>query len=220
MVDRAAHNAQLPTVEFPMSDKVSMQMVSAVFSQHMCQKLGAVVIDKENSTIMQGAAIGFDVGRLFGLSGLPDGAYFNAHFATTLGPMIFMPKAIRNGDPLAYMSLLTHELEHVAQWKAEKIGMPWLYLTEPSMRASYEAQAFGGQLDLEYWFTGRLPTDLTHQLNSLASSYHLRPEDVKQAEAFMLSHLDTIKAGGHVSRSSLEAIVWLERNYPQLKGSF
>ena len=98
--------------------------------------------------------------------------------------------------------------------------MPWLYLTEQSARASYEAQAFGGQLDLAYWFTGRLPTDLSHQLQSLSTAYHLRVEDVQQAEAFMKSHLKTISQGGHVSRASLAAIGWLERNYPDLKGKF
>jgi len=193
--------------------------IAKAFSVHMCAKFGATVREKENATEMQAIAWGMDLGKFVGVTGLASSAEFMTRYTTTLGTNIYMPKGHRE-NPLTFIEVLTHECQHVAQFKESGIEFAWLYLSEAEARVKYEVDAYAAGVAINQWLTGKIPTDTAEWIvSSLVSGYHLRQEDAELAEKLLKSHLVSLKNGVIMSKSGREALAFLDANYPKLRGT-
>jgi AcrR family transcriptional regulator len=195
---------------------MDLKKTAALFSLHMCGKFGARVINKETSVEMRGVAMGMDIGKFFGADGLASGHDFMEHFTTTLGTNIYMPAAHR-ADPVVFMEILTHELQHVIQFGESRIAFAWLYLKEPEARVKYEVDAYAAGLAVAQWLTGELPADSAESIAArLTAGYALRPEDAALAVSMLKSHMASLKSGVVMAASAREAIKYLEATEPAL----
>lgn len=193
-----------------------LNKIAQSFSAHMCAKFGAHVHPKESSLEMKAVALGMDIGRVFGATGLATGKDFMRDFTTTLGKNIYMPASHRT-DPLTFMQVLTHECQHVIQFNESGVEFAWLYLKEPEARVKYEADAYAAGLAITQWLTGDLPPDsVEHTVSTLVAGYSLRPEDAKLAEGMLKSHMASLKNGVVMAQSAREAIEYLKDNNPSL----
>ena len=127
----------------------------AALEAYLCKKYRAVVLEKDDSTIMRVIAMAFGVLALFGV-GVPTSEAFLTRYATTLGPVIFMPKGLT--DPVRRLLLLLHELGHVRQFWDDPLGFPRAYVGSEERRAIYEAEAERGRIEGDWVLTGALPT--------------------------------------------------------------
>lgn len=203
------------------SDMTDMKKVAAEFSAYMCGKFGAKVVQKETSDIMKAVATGFDLARTVGTGGLASGADFLSSITTTLGDTIYMPDSVLNGDPLQYIEILTHEIQHVIQFHASSTEFLWLYATESEARVKYETDAYDAGTAILVWLTGTLDVPATANaiVDSLVGNYHLQQADADLADVALKSHLVSLKNGIVTSQSGREAIAWFEAHYPSLKGN-
>lgn len=193
-----------------------LKIVAQLFSIHMCGTFGARVINKETSIEMRGVAMGMDLGKLFGATGLASGGDFMEHFTTTLGANIYMPAQTR-ANPLTFIETLTHECQHVIQFNESNIAFAWLYLKEPEARVKYEADAYAAGLAITEWLTGDLPTDAVEiVVAKLVAGYSLRAEDSALAADILKSHMASLKNGVVMSAAARVAIAYFESSEPSL----
>lgn len=195
-----------------------LKTVAEDFSVFMCATFGASIHPKEDAFEMKAIAWGMDLGRGFGVGGLASGSDFMTRYTTTIGTAIYMPKPVRE-NPIEFISTLTHECQHVLQFKESGIEFAWLYLAEAEARVKYEADAYAAGLALFQWLSGVLPSGaIEGVVASLVNGYHLRPADAELAEDMLKSHFASLKNGVVMSRSAREAIKFLSANYPELHG--
>lgn len=121
----------------------------------LVKRFRAVVFAKTDLGIMTAVAVLFGVLSLFGL-GLPSSADFLTRWATTIGPVIFMPTGER--PRLARVMLLCHELGHVADFWDDPIGYVRRYVGSTELRAKLEACAERRRIEAQWLLTGTLPT--------------------------------------------------------------
>jgi len=112
----------------------------AELEQELVREMGAFLHDKEDNELMRGVAAAFGVARALRiLPGVPMPDEFLKRYATTIGPMVFIPRA---WSPKERLLVLLHELVHVRQFYDHPIDFPILYLTSAEALARYEAQAY------------------------------------------------------------------------------
>jgi len=121
----------------------------------LVKRFRAIVVAKTDLMVMQAVALAFGVIGLF-VSGLPSSTDFLSRWATTLGPVVWMPTGER--DPLGRLILLGHELGHVADWWADPVGYVRRYVGSTELRAKAEAQAERRRIEVQFLLTGTLPT--------------------------------------------------------------
>jgi hypothetical protein len=197
----------------------NLKTVAEDFSVFMCSHFGATILPKEDAVEMKAIAWGMDLGRGFGATGLASGASFMSDYTTTLGTNIYMPKSHRE-DYADFIAILTHECQHVLQFKESGVEFAWLYLAEPEARARYEADAYAAGLALAKWMHGSLPADpISGIVAGLVRGYSLRQADAELAEDMLKSHFVSLKNDMIMSKSAREAIKFLDANYPELRGT-
>lgn len=195
-----------------------IKKVAEAFGAYMMERFDCEVLPKESAPEMDFIATGFDFARFFGATGIAKGDDFKSRFTTTVGSRIYMPKSHRE-DPLLFIEILTHECQHVLQFQESGLKFAWLYLAEAEARVKYEADAYAAGLAVERWLTGHTDdAKLDWVVDSLVSSYHLRAEDADLAAKMLKSHYVSIKNGIVMSKAGREAISWLDKNHPELKG--
>jgi hypothetical protein len=197
---------------------VDYNKVAQAFSAHMCQKFGASVHHKEDAFVMKAIAWGMDLGKFVGMTGLASSDQFMTHYTTTVGTDIYMPKMHRD-NPMVFIEVLTHECQHVIQFKASGIEFAWLYLKEPEARVKYESDAYAAGIAIQQWFMGVTPWNgADSAVQSLVAGYHLQQQDADLAADILKSHMVSLKNGIVMSGAAREAIDFFTKNYPELKG--
>ena len=196
-----------------------LKTVAEAFSVHMCSHFGASVQPKEDAFEMKAIAWGMDIGRGFGMSGLASSSDFMTRYTTTIGTNIYMPKSHRD-EPYTFIEVLTHECQHITQFKESGIEFGWLYLAEAEARVRSEADAYAAGLAMTQWMTGSISQEsATAVVDSLVRGYHLRQADADLAEDMIKSHVVSLKNGIVMARAAREAIKFLDANYPELRGT-
>lgn len=180
------------------------------FADFMLAKYDAKIRIK-SALPMQIAAVGFGVADLFGANGLPGGDEFLRRYATTVGAEIFIPAEMLGADTDDFMVLLTHECQHVAQFRKTGIAFEWWYVVDQETRARYEADAYAGGLAVDHRLGRALPESIDDIAPSLAASYHLRPEDVTLARGMLASHVASIADGVVNVDAARAAIRWIDQ---------
>lgn len=199
---------------------LATQAQADAFAMHMCAAFHARLIRKDMAIEMQVVAALFDALRAFGVQ-LPVGGDFLDHYATTLGPLIYMPPGF---SPDQQIETLAHECQHVHQfWSGRPtqtglpnaFGMGWLYLTEPEARVRYEVEAYRTGLEVAYGRTRAVPP-LAQLAMPLEGGYAL-DDAAHQLAAALLERAATSVAAGVVSTAAgAEALRWLAQNTPEL----
>ena len=206
------------TATMPDGSPIDLAKVAKGLMDHLIATFKFEIHDKESSDLMKAIATGMDLAKTFSNT-LPSSKDFMERFATTAGEDVFLPKVIRE-NPVALMEVGTHECQHTLQFKDTNVQFAWFYLTDNSARAQFEADAYAAGIIVRSWLTGEpAAANLDWAVQSLISSYHLRPEDASYAKVSMKALFASWESGIIMVRSAREAIKWLEANYPQLKGA-
>lgn len=118
-------------------------------------KRGMVLLSKE-SPVGVGIGIALDVLRLARMN-VPSGEEFRRRFFTGIWPVVMCPDGWRSAlDPRAQLSVIAHEATHGDQVLAN-ILKAVQYLQHAETRASWEAEAFSTNDELDFALDGTLP---------------------------------------------------------------
>lgn len=188
------------------------------FWAHMQKEYGSDVIQKADSDLMKLVAKFLDV------AGIQDDETFMTRFTTTLHNNIYIPFTL--GDPStrslwSQIRLCVHEHQHIEQGQREGwIKFGGEYLTSPSYRANYEAEAFGCDMEMEYWRqgTGFDAKAYGQRRVEVLKMYGCKPEHIEQAKQTIALRADVLVQGGLENKCSQLAVAWLNVNAPELCG--
>lgn len=167
-------------------------------------RIPAYVVRRSQAVEMQVVAGALDTIRTIAGSSVPSGASW-MQWGTTLGPKIYMPDGL---SLLGWVEMLTHELEHVAQfWRGEfpegkvgeralpnGIGMAWLYLSEDIARVRYECRAYAAGTEAIAALRQPLPP-MSRMIEPLEGGYLLGDKAKHLASSIMDANLLSIDAG-------------------------
>ncbi len=119
----------------------------------LLDRFGAWAVEKSDVTAVAVVARVFGVLRLLGVN-LPSEGEFMDRFWTTLGPVIFAPRGA--GMLGGRLRVLSHEVEHVVQWRRDPLGFVAKYLSRKG-RAELEAEAERAAIEVWWLLTGETP---------------------------------------------------------------
>jgi hypothetical protein len=187
------------------------------FWAYMQSEYGSDVIQKADSALMKLVAKFLDV------ADIQDDETFMTRFTTTLHNNIYIPFEL--GDPSrdlwGQIRLCVHEHQHIEQGQREGwIKFGGEYLTSPSYRANYEAEAFGCDMEMEYWRqgTGFDAKAYGQQRVEVLKMYGCKPEHIEQAKQTIALRADVLVQGGLENKCSQLAVDWLNTHAPELCG--
>lgn len=184
------------------------------FWSYMQNEFGSSVEQKNHSKVMEVAA------TLLDTLDIQDKDVFMKNFVTTLLSTIYIPFEI--GDSSSDWSMWSqirvcvHEHQHVVQGRREgwsRFGSK--YMTSSSFRAGYEAEAYGCDLEMEFWRTGQI-LDIDQRVSSL-KLYGCSDSDIEMAKQILNIRADVVVQGVVENLASVRAIDWLESNLPGLQ---
>lgn len=125
------------------------------FLSEMGNRLRGRVLDKAHAVEMQIVANVLDTVRLVAGASLPDAQTFMRDYATTIGPLVYLPDG---WDAKTRIDVGTHEFEHVNQfWRGEYGGVggfsagpsfAYLYLMDEEVRVRAEQRAMRAQWEV------------------------------------------------------------------------
>jgi hypothetical protein len=190
-----SHHA--PATEPPtMSNDIDFTSPEALsdLEAFLCRRFKARVVVKGDSAVMRVIAETFGVAAMLGAN-VPSSEEFLTGFATTLGPVVFLPGGVT--DPKRRIGLVLHEAGHVQAFWHEPLFMPRAYLQSGEKRATYEAAAERGRFEGMHQLYGELPT--ADRVNTfLAHGYACAAPDVTLAQQ-LLDEAGTAAASGVLS---------------------
>jgi hypothetical protein len=191
--------------------------VVVAFWEYMQGEYGSEVIPKADSELMKLVAKFLDV------AGIQDDETFMTRFTTTLHNNIYVPYEIGGSTRRLWSQIRTcvHEHQHIEQGEREGwITFGGRYLTSPSFRANYEAEAFGCDMELEYWRQGQGfdPHAYGTRRVEVLKMYGCKPEHIEQAKQTISLRADVLLQGGVENKCSQLAMAWLNEHAPELCG--
>ena len=152
------------------------------------------VTEKGDRAVMRGVAAVFGVAAMLGAN-VPSSDEFLTRFATTLGPVVFLPRGMPRGKRRTLLVL--HEIGHGAQFWEAPLFFPRAYLQSGERRAGYEAGAERGRIEGAWLLYGELPT--AEGIDAfMVHGYACDAPDVTLAQQ-LLDAAATAAASGHVS---------------------
>jgi hypothetical protein len=193
--------------------------LTVAYWDFMKKEFGATVVQKEGSELMQVAA------TLLSALGIQDKEQFMKDFVTTLGRTIYIIFEVGVETPRwplwNQVRVCVHECQHVVQGEREGWAtFDSRYVTSSSFRAGYEAEAYGADMEMEWWRLG--PSRFDPYKFAQDRPQSLKNYGCKEAEIEQAVQMLTIRAG-LVSQEVVEtkaaqvAILWLEKNAPGLR---
>jgi hypothetical protein len=196
--------------------KTATRAQAEAFMAHMATTFHARIVRRSDA--IEITAIGAVLAglRAFGVP-LPSLEDFVSRYATTLGPLVYLPDV----EPDAMIELVTHECQHVHQfWHGGAglpggLGLPWLYLTAPEARVRYEAEAYRAGLEVAWARTKALPT-LDALAMPLEGGYALGAGDVQLGRDLLEIAATSVQAGVVSTPAGVAAVAWLKAHAPEL----
>lgn len=181
------------------------QEIADAFSSHMCSRFNARIVRKSTAVEMKIVGALFDIARVFS-STVPSGHQFE-RFATTIGPMIYLPDGLSPEDTVV---IVTHECQHVQQFWKENFGMMWLYLTEGEARVRYEAEAYGADLAVRFALNDNFTLPALDDLAlPLEGGYALSPAHIELGRSLLEQQATSVQVGFSTIEAGEEALKWL-----------
>lgn len=195
--------------------------LTKTFWLHMQNEFGSSVEEKNDALVMQVAA------ELLDALKIQDKETFMKNFVTTLFKTIYIPFEIGVEGPdgrwplWSQVRVCVHEHQHVVQ--GERDGWPVFcprYLTDSSFRAGYEAEAFGCDMEMEFWRLGASgfdPHKFAQDRPLVLKSYGCKNVDIEQAQQMLTIRAGLVSQGVGETKAAQVAIPWLEKNVPNLR---
>lgn len=159
---------------------------------------------KADSATMKAAA------SALGLVGVMERKVFLERYATTLGSTIYMP--YEPGDPfrnaVSQIRLAVHEHQHVVQGRRDTLYEA-RYLASKTSRATYEAEAWGAELEVAYWLLGD-QLDLLAEADRLSAkvvNYGCGKEQVAHVRALLGLRIELLGAHGLVESDAAKVAI-------------
>lgn len=190
------------------------------FWAYMQSEYGSDVIQKVDSELMKLVAKFLDV------AGIQDDETFMTRFTTTLHNNIYIPfklgMLVTGGYTLwGQIRVCVHEHQHIEQGQREGwVKFGGQYLTSPASRANYEAEAFGCDMEMEYWRQGMSFDPLVYgqQRVEVLKMYGCKPEHIEQAKQTIGIRAGVLLQGGMENKCTQLAVAWLNEHAPDLCG--
>lgn len=167
-----------PPMTTPTAADLTTDEMLADLEAYLCKRFRVQVTEKGDSAIMRGVALVFGVAAMLGVN-VPTSEEFLTRFATTLGPVVFLPSGMPRGKRRTL--LLLHEIGHAEAFWAEPLFFPRAYLQSGEKRAAYEAQAERGRIEGAWLLYGELPT-ADHVHSFMQHGYAVDAPDVTLAQ--------------------------------------
>lgn len=171
---------------------------------HLQEHYGTDVMPKADSAVLKAAA------SALGLVGVMERKVFLERYATTLGSTIYMP--YEPGDPLrnavSQIRLAVHEHQHVVQGRRDTLCEA-RYLASKTSRATYEAEAWGAELEVAYWLLGD-QLDLLAEADRLSAkvvNYGCGKEQVAHVRALLGLRIELLGAHGLVESDAAKVAI-------------
>lgn len=186
---------------------ITSQLVKDFYAEAL-KKFGGQVKGKADSDFM------VLVGKFLDGIGVMNKEEFMKEFTTTIGTVIYAPFEVGvDGGAEGYdlwqqISVLVHELTHVQQYNASPAEFMVKYLASRSDRASYEAEAYGSDLEMCWWKYGH-GYNIPERVKALAG-YALKQEHIDYAAEFLATYNDVFAQGGSISAVAKWAKEWLD----------
>ncbi|MCU0912960.1 MAG: hypothetical protein MUC88_00180 [Planctomycetes bacterium] len=143
---------------------------------------------------------------------------FMERFVTTVGRTIYTPFSVGQATPIwtlpEQLRVAVHEHTHVVQGDREGwVVYDTRYLASSSHRAGYEAEAYGSDMEIEWWMSnGKFnPYDFALSRARSLKSYACSEADICQAAATMALRAGLVIQGYVESEAAKVAIEWLGR---------
>lgn len=186
------------------------------FWAFMQKEYGSKVVQKDDSLTMKAAA------ELLNALGIQDKETFMKTFTTTLYETIYIPFELGVEEPGGHYTLWSqirvcvHEHQHIVQGNRD--GWPVFasrYLASSSYRAGYEAEAFGSDMEMEYWKTKQI-IDIPSRA-AILKSYGCSTTDIDMTVSMLKIRATMVSHGTVLNPTSLAAIKWLDEHVPGLR---
>jgi len=113
-----------------------------------------------------------------------------------------------------------HECQHAVQARREGwVAFDSKYLSSGSYRAGYEAEAFGCDLEMEFWRQGAafdLAT-FVQERPLVLKGYNCSEENIEQARAMLAVRAGVVAQGVVETEAAIVAIDWFENHVPDVR---
>lgn len=173
------------------------------FYTYMTKKYGAEIIDKDSAAEMK------IVGWALDLMNIQDKDDFLNNYSTTIGHRIYIPFEVGDASDVPLdmqVETLVHELKHKKQMDRDPL-FAMKYLVDKSYRAHKEASAYCTNLEMHFWYCGKLYNTDKLALNLLA--YNLSGEYIRVVQKHLKIYGDVVRQGRVANDVSKTAIRWL-----------
>ena len=203
------------------------QGIATVLDMMHVAEIGAQTVNTVAAPVVAGTAFSR---LLTGLPHLPTGQEYLTGAATTIGPVVSLPTAWMDDPAHAMTRLLVvpHEIEHVNQWQggvhtkwSSVVTMPISYLVDGMERVRLEVDAYAVSEAIRHWLTGSVG-DVGKILDALKGNYAVSADAAALGADMLTAYVKMIEdpAGPGIPpvRAAVDAIGWLNANFPELKG--
>ena len=184
------------------------QLVRA-FSRHMLNYYDLEVVQKTDSAFMKLLA------WFLNTIGVMDKKAFMENASTTIGNKIYLPFILGEASdkfPLTnQVSILTHECQHKVQRLKDSKAFYFRYLFSSAKRAAYEADAYRVNLELYFWYTGRL-LKIDAIAKAIQGNYGCTSNDAAMAKKILERSVRLVVEGLIVSKATKVAMEWIREN--------
>jgi hypothetical protein len=184
------------------------------FWSYMQKEFGSSIVQKDEALLMEVA------GSFLETLKIQNKEHFMKDFVTTLYKTIYIPFVIGDDKndrwPLwNQIRVCVHEHQHIVQGNRDgwcEFGVR--YTTSSSFRAGYEAEAFGSDLEMEFYRTGAI-FDIG-QRSSVLKDYGCSADDIDMAKQILTIRSEVVLQGAISNISTIKAIKWLDHYIPDL----
>ncbi|MCJ7759715.1 hypothetical protein MUP59_01035 [Candidatus Bathyarchaeota archaeon] len=192
---------------------ITPQLVKDFWS-YMQGVFGSCVEQKNEAAVMKMAV------ALLSVLKIQNKDQFMKDFVTTLYNTIYIPFEIGINDDhwdlWDQICVCVHEHQHIVQGERDCwVTFVSRYLTSTSFRAGYEAEAYGCNLEMEFWRTGKI-IDTGARVFSL-KNYGCKDDDIEMAKRILDVRAEVVRQGVVENKSSITAIKWLDVHADSLR---
>jgi hypothetical protein len=183
------------------------------YAKYMFDHYGLIPKNKYKSILIRMVAFFLNLFRIM------DGQQYMKRYSTVFNGRVYLPFIV--GDPttkglVAQVAIIAHECEH-AYWKKQRgFAYSWNYLFNPARRAMAEVEAYRVNMELHYWYTGKLLSPM--KLADKLYSYGCKKLDVDMACIAFRGLASIIAEGTIGADASKHAIAYFNEIMPEYKG--
>lgn len=178
------------------------QTIAIKFTKYMLDKYDARIVQKKDSNLMRVIAGFVDTFSQISVE------EFMSNYSTTFYDSIYLCFDPKKANPMTTISVLTHEIQHVIDFRKNPINAI-TYLTSTASRGHLEYKPMVTGLELRHAYNGDIG-----DLRALAETkrpYGLKDEDIEVLYKSLKSAAVTVTMGKFITEPGNIAVRWLGR---------